>query len=247
MTLLSLLSEHLPSWTSVKASLFNYQPFHHGDDRPPQTLNKQVSNFHEGSLQSVIASRNWSLATVNSNYRTHGFFISVVRIIQNPFGQNCFICAWKYESHWHFIIDLIIFWKKKHTHQKVVRRWQKLDKQIWKRQRQPSRRRKHVQRQVTTQTQQSDEAKHLWQHNNHSQLPAASQSLQIISLSRCQNIPLSSLEKQISFLNTETEELKVGNGSWLQSKLFFLKFDFTSTCSQALSFTFIYSVFYCCP
>lgn len=49
------------------------KPFHSGDEHPLRAVNKQVGYFHEASSQKLIASQNWLLLTVNSNYCTEGF------------------------------------------------------------------------------------------------------------------------------------------------------------------------------
>lgn len=63
---------------------------HSGDEQPLQTVNKQVSFFHEASSQKLIAPQKCSLPTVNSNYSTHGF-LSLSNIFQELLLHKSFI------------------------------------------------------------------------------------------------------------------------------------------------------------
>lgn len=63
---------------------------HSGDEQPLQTVNKQVSFFHEASSQKLIAPQKCSLPTVNSNYSPHGF-LSLSNIFQELLPHKSFI------------------------------------------------------------------------------------------------------------------------------------------------------------
>lgn len=80
---------------------------HSADEQPLQTVNKQVSFFHEASSQKLIAPQKRSLPSVNSNYSTHGF-LSFSNMFQDLLLHKSFLSGLSQ----YFIIHFWLFLNK---------------------------------------------------------------------------------------------------------------------------------------